>query len=181
MRLTWIKETLVRNQHRRAMADPCKADSSDDLALSAGALDEADLAQAYVLVGLCHDSVTMDRWRHLVAAGARPSPQVWKTIRDRRGYIHALFAYRMEHDLTLGCTLVVTDILTAGPGWRAALEAIEASARQIASDAGCPSIRVTIHPDREAPGSRELRAVFGALGYADRGPYLSRSFPQGVA
>ena len=145
--------------------------------LSAQALDEGDLAQAYVLVRLCNDGISMERWRDAVAQSACCQGPMWQSVRDPRGYIHALFAHRREQDLEAGRVLVVTDILTAGPAWRAALEAIDAAARAAAREAACASIRIMVHPHREAPGSERLRGAFRACGYRDCGPYLSLSAP----
>jgi len=163
------------------MVDENNLDAAGRLILSAQPLGEGDLAQAYVLVGLCHDTVSLERWRRLAASGEQPTPLVWQAIRDPRGYIHALFAHRIEHDLVDGATLVATDILTAGPAWRTAMETVELSIRRIACQAGCPSIRILVHPDRKAPTPEQLRAVFLGCGYSDRGPYLSRSSPQAVS
>lgn len=154
--------------------------SAREAFLSAQALDESDLAQAFVLVGLCHDGISLERWRALVADGARPQPLVWQAIRDRRGYIHAVFAHRLEHDMRAGTMLVVTEILTAGPGWRAALEAIDGCLRRLAADAACPTIRILLHPDRINPGADQLRSVLGPCGYVDKGPYLARISPHAV-
>lgn len=163
------------------MMDEHNFDAAGRLVLSTQTLRHDDLDQAYVLVGLCHDTVTMEHWRHLVASGGRPGPLVWQTIRDPRGYIHALFAHRIEHDLVNGATLVVTDIVTAGPAWRSATETIAHAMHAIAREAGCPSLRVLIHPDRQSPAPEQLRAVFLAGGYSDRGPYLTRCVPQPLA
>lgn len=163
------------------MADLCNFDAAALQNFSARALEEDDLAQAHVLVDLCHGPISLDHWRRLVAAGERPGPQVWQAVRDRRGYIHGLFAHRSEYDLIDGATLNLTDILIAGHSWRATLQAIELIARGIARDAGCPTIRVALHPDRQAPSPEQLRAVFSTLGYSDRGPYLKRAAPQAIA
>ena len=144
---------------------------------SARVLEKGDLAQAHVLVGLCHDAVTLEHWQRLVSAGERPGPQVWQAMRDRRGYIHGLFAHRTEMDLIDGATLSLTDVLTAGPSWRTTLQAVEASARTIARNEGCPTIRMLLHPDRQAPSPDQLRSVFCTLGYWDCGPYLKRAAP----
>ncbi len=147
---------------------------------SAKTLDEGDLAQAYVLVGLCHDGISLERWRGLVTLSGRPEPLVWKSIRDSRGYIHAIFAHRREHDMHSGAVLVVTDILAAGPGWRAAMEAIEDCVRGTAQQAACPTVRILLHPDRQSPAAEQLRSFFGPCGYSDKGPYLTRTAPHVV-
>ena len=149
--------------------------------LFAQALDEGDLAQAYVLVRLCNDGITMERWRNVATQAACCQAPLWQSIRDPRGYIHALFAHRREQDLEAGSVLVVTDILSAGPAWRTAMETIDASARAAAREAACSSIRILLHPDRQAPGPEQLRGIFGACGYRDRGPYLSRTAPHAMA
>lgn len=163
------------------MTDLYKFDAAVVDNFSAQALQKGDLAQAHVLVGLCHGDMSLEHWQRLVAAGERPGPQVWQAMRDRRGYIHGLFAHRTEHDLIDGATLSLTDILTAGHSWRAMLEAVEAAARAIARDEGCPTIRMLLHPDRQAPSPEQLRTVFCALGYCDCGPYLKRAAPLAIA
>jgi hypothetical protein len=154
--------------------------TSREAFLSAEALDENDLAQAYVLVGLCHDGISLERWRTMVMQAERPEPLVWKSIRDSRGYIHAVFAHRREHDMHAGATLVVTEILTVGPASRAAMEAINGALHNVAGHAACPTIRILLHPDRESPGADRLRRFFGPCGYVDKGPYLTRTTPHAV-
>ncbi len=147
--------------------------------LTVDALRDNELAQAYTLVGLCHDGVSLEDWRDHVAAAGQPDHVVWSTVRDRRGYMHALYCHRVEHDLVAGRTLHVGDILTAGPGWRAALAEILHDLGRRATALGCAAIRVNLRPDGKAPSTDQLRGVFVPGGFVERGGYLLRTFEPG--
>jgi hypothetical protein len=137
-------------------------------------LGERDLAQAYALVALCEESVTLEAWRrHMTACGC-PASVHWCAVRDPRGYMHGLFSHRVEHDLVAGPMLQVDDILAAGPRWQSALAAIERRALELAARQGCAGLRIRVDPGRKTPGPEALRRVFGGRGFVDRGSYLLR-------
>ena len=101
--------------------------------LSALPLGERDLAQAFALVALCEDSVTLEAWRRHVSACGCPAAVHWCAVRDSRGYMHALFSHHVEHDLVAGPVLRISDILAAGPRWQGALLEIERCAVTLAT------------------------------------------------
>lgn len=78
-------------------------------------LPHRQVDQAFPLVQLAAPGLTLDRWRAYAAAlvgagnghGHRPQPQGIVTAQDAKGYIHGLFCYAVQDDLSLGRALGV--------------------------------------------------------------------------
>lgn len=172
--LTWIKATRRPHNHTPAMQSRTIETIEESPGLSASPLAESELGQAFALVALCEDGVTLEAWRRHVAACACASPSRWCAVRDGRGYMHALFSHRIDHHLVAGRLLDIGDILTAGPRWQAALAALDRSASQIAAEQRCAALRIRLDPRRQTPGPDNLRRIFTARGFVDHGPELWR-------
>ncbi len=72
----------------------------------------ADAAVAYALVSLAHPRLTLKQWRGFVSAlVARNKTSGMKGIKDRRGYWHAVFAYRVERHLAGEKLLRISDMV----------------------------------------------------------------------
>jgi len=142
--------------------------------LIAQCLTDLELPQAYTLVGLCHEKVTLAGWQDHVAASERPHSAVWSAVRDRRGYMHAIYSHRVDHDLVAGRNLLLGDIVAPGSTWRATLLAIEADALLQAGEQGCTTIRLALHPGRQSPSDSQLRELLCPLGWVEWGPWLWR-------
>lgn len=139
-------------------------------------LTEPLVAQAFPLVGLLHEQVTLDTWNQQVEDDARPEPVSWIAIRDHRGYIHGLYSYRIGGDLQCGRALVAMELLVAGPGWKLSLAAMHASMSEIAVARGCDAIHLMLKPERRTtpPSAADIRDIFVAAGFKDCGGHLCR-------
>lgn len=97
---------------------------ADDLSISS--LGKSDLLQAFTLVQFHDAELTLDAWCGRVAADQKISRSHWALVRDRRGYIHAVFRY-VTHSRAVLCEQSnVTDLYAAGLVKRYALAAIRA-------------------------------------------------------
>lgn len=157
------------------MAETKVMDRSRRFTLTSEALREGELAQAYALVNLCHDRVSLEHWCDHVATTARPSRKVWSAVRDPKGYIHGVFCYRIEHDLAAGRALLLCELLTAGPASRATLAEIESSLGRLAADLDCQSVMVPLRPEKASPTVDQVREIFVPRGYVEHGAFLYRT------
>lgn len=99
---------------------------------------------AYPLVYLHDASVTLGAWLRFVRRRLRGTSRRGglMEIRDCRGIVHALFAYRVDRDLRAGRRLCVTDLIVAHLPGSQIDHAVAASADQVAASLGCQTISI---------------------------------------
>jgi hypothetical protein len=120
-------------------------------------IDDQRAAAAYPLVYLHDASITTDQWRRFVRERCEaPSRQAGLiAIRDCRGIVHALFSYRVDHDLRVKRRLCISDLIVAHLPGAEIDAAVAASARQVSADLNCQAITI------EQPFRPELERRIG--------------------
>lgn len=119
---------------------------------------------AYPLVRLFYPAVTLRGWQAYARRMARlPRHRGGlMAVTDARGYVHAVFTYRVDVDLGRGRTLRIGDLVVGRlPGrdlGRTIVTGMEALAREI----DCPSILVELAP-RTGESDRETLTGAGFL------------------
>ena len=136
----------------------------------------AEARSAFALINLHHPEVTLELWRDFVRrAGRRPRHRGGLVaISDRRGYVHAVFAYHVNNDLRSGTALRVSDVVMGRlPGGNlpaAILACVEALARELRT--GC--IHVDFIDSTLAPPDRDALRL---AGFSSSGILFSRPGP----
>lgn len=107
-------------------------------------IDDQRAAAAYPLVYLHDASITTDQWRRFVRERCRDASRQAGliAIRDCRGIVHALFSYRVDHDLRVRRRLCITDLIVAHLPGGAIDAAVAASARQVSAELDCQMITI---------------------------------------
>ncbi len=108
--------------------------------------------QAYPLVNTLRPGLTLDRWLAYVDAmsGGGTDAGILAAV-DTQGYLHGLFAYRIEPDLADGRVLAIENFIAADVCGRddAGRDLIEVINR-LADDKHCGAIRVSVAQDSPA-------------------------------
>lgn len=115
--------------------------SADEIFVSE-MLDGRRARLAYPLVGLFDPAITLDAWLGFARRWCRQPPERGGlvAIRDRRGYLHALFTYRVDHNLRLGHFLRIADIIMGHLPGDTLNRCILIKASEIAGRTGCTQI-----------------------------------------
>jgi hypothetical protein len=108
------------------------------------ALDRQHALAAYPLVYLHDASMTRTQWRRLVGQRCRrPHARTGlMAIHDARGIIHALFSYRVDHDLRVRTRLCIADLIVAHVAGSQIDAAVAAAARSVSAQFGCQAITI---------------------------------------
>ena len=105
--------------------------------------------QAYPLVNTLRPGLTLEMWSEYVAAmnGSGTDAGILAAV-DTQGYLHGLFAYRIEPDLADGRVLAIENFIAADVCGRddAGRDLIEVINR-LADDKRCGAIRVSVSQD----------------------------------
>ena len=111
---------------------------------------------AYPLVRLLNPSITLDEWIAFARRWSRLSPQQGgiMTIIDGRDYLHAIFTYRVEHNLRLGCFVRIADVIMGHLPGDTLNRTILECADRLAEQMGCGT--VVIEPAQDQPAGRLL-------------------------
>ncbi|TAK47672.1 MAG: hypothetical protein EPO23_11680 [Xanthobacteraceae bacterium] len=121
---------------------------------------------AYPLVRLFDPAISLDSWLAFARRWSRQSAERGglMAIRDRRGYLHALFTYRIEHNLRFGKFLRVSDVIMGQLPGASLNRSILDTATRLAGRTGCAAIVIEPAHDTAttAPGAPET-ASFGYL------------------
>ncbi|POR55522.1 hypothetical protein [Bosea psychrotolerans] len=108
----------------------------------------AQARSAYSLVAMSHPQVGFDDWkrflREAIRAGRRGDGIVG--LRDRRGCIHALFAFRVVQALGRDATLQVTELALLRLPGTVLVKSLVSFARDLATELGLPSISIDMQP-----------------------------------
>jgi hypothetical protein len=148
-----------------------------DAAYSARLLRAEEARAAFALISLEHPDVTLELWRAFVRRANR-GPRHRRglvAITDRRGTIHAVFAYQVADDLRSPSALHVSDVvmgrLPGGTLPRATLACIE----RLAGELGSSRVRIDFLEEALAPQDRE---VLLEAGFRSAGVNFSRLVPE---
>jgi len=133
--------------------------------------------QAYPLVRLHSPSITLNQW----LAFARYWAQIPErrggllALKDVRGYLHALFSYRIETDLSHGKLMRVSDLIIGRlPGRTIDMEIVTAIER-LADGIGCSSVVVELAQSLAGPSHVATRSAFASARFT---PYAVCFFRQ---
>jgi hypothetical protein len=123
--------------------------------------------EAYPLVRLFHPALSLEKW----LAFARRWRRMLRhrgglvAMKDMRGYVHAVFSYRVDSNLRNEPVLRVSDLVVGRlPGRlidRALVESVERLAREI----GCTSILFELPQSREGNVDPSNRSALAKAGY----------------
>ena len=123
--------------------------------------------EAYPLVRLFHPVLSFEKW----LAFARRWRRMLRhrgglvAMKDMRGYVHAVFSYRVDTNLRNGPVLRVSDLMVGRlPGRlidRALVESVERLAREI----DCTSILFELPQSREGNVDPSNRSALAKAGY----------------
>jgi hypothetical protein len=139
----------------------------DDL-YRAEPLRASQAEQVYPLVSLLHPGVTPEEWRQFVRRATRMDRHRGglMAIRDRRGYCHAVFSYRVGDILASGRSLRVSDVVMGRlPGVNLP-QALVTCAERLAAELDSAAISIDLEESMVSPRDREAlqRAGFDASG-----------------
>jgi hypothetical protein len=135
-------------------------------------VDNAELA--FPLVSLRHPALSLRDWRGIVLRLSRTPCERGglMTVRNMRGCVLAVFAYRFAESLVDGIVLRVTDVIMGRLPGDALPDAVAAAASRLARESG--HARVSIELPDDGSGNDVVRALSQA-GYEDGGRLLVRT------
>lgn len=98
--------------------------------------------QAYPLIHLANPNVAMPEWLAFVRRWSRLSPDRGGIValKDRRGYIHAVYTYKIDYSIAIGRLLRVSDVIAGNLPGPALGRFIMDSVNHLADRLNCPSI-----------------------------------------
>jgi hypothetical protein len=103
---------------------------------------------AYSLVAMSHPKVSFDDWKRFLrgAIGAGRKGEGIAGLRDRRGCIHALFAFRVVQALGRDATLQVTELAMLRLPGTVLVKSLVSFANNLAAELALPSISIDMQP-----------------------------------
>lgn len=119
----------------------------------AARLGPADARRAYGLVQFFDPALRIEDWLAFIGAEGGSGTE-FLAIEDARGYAHAVFSHRVEHDLRRGRVVRLTAIACSGLPSRLLHDAIFETAERLAREAGCRGIVLELS-EVDAPGAWE--------------------------
>jgi hypothetical protein len=116
--------------------------TEDDQIFRTVLLDGESAKRAFSLVKLFRHELQLAAWQNFVDAFVASPPHEAGLVafKDARGYIHALFSYRIIPSLHYGKLLNVTDMIIANLGGRYLLRLVLDRANWIGAEYACNSI-----------------------------------------
>lgn len=122
--------------------------------------------QAYPLIHLANPDVAMTEWLAFVRRWSRLSPERGGIIalKDRRGYIHAVYTYKVDYSIAIGRLLRVSDIIIGSLPGMSLGDTILHSVNNLADRLHCPAIVLETPTWADAETlTKEPRAPFSFL------------------
>ena len=124
--------------------------------------------QAYPLVRVHGPAVTLNHWLafacHWTRMPERRGGLV--AIKDVRGYLHALFSYRIETDLCRGRLMRVSDLIVGHLAGKAIHMATMKAIERLADETGCSSVVIELELSPIVPSDITTPNVFANAGFA---------------
>jgi hypothetical protein len=129
---------------------------------------ERDLAhKAYPLIRAHDPSITLRQWvafvQHCLRVPERRGALV--TVKDGRGYLHALFRYRIEIELGRGRSMLVSDLIVGHLPGKAVRSAIIEAIGRFADRADCVSITIELPHSPAGVCDVAMRNAFAGVGF----------------
>ena len=87
-------------------------------------------------------------------------------VKDVRGYLHALFSYRVETDLCRGRVMRVSDLIVGHLAGKAIHMATMKAIERLADGTGCSSVVIELELSPIMPSDITTRNVFASAGFA---------------
>ncbi|CAN7234481.1 hypothetical protein LJR009_000829 [Bosea sp. LjRoot9] len=108
----------------------------------------AQARSAYSLVAMSHPKVSFDDWRRFLRGAIRAGRKGdgIAGLRDRRGCIHALFAFRVVQALGRDATLQVTELAMLRLPGTVLVKSLVSFANNLAAELALPSISIDMQP-----------------------------------
>ncbi|NDA48531.1 MAG: hypothetical protein EBY21_14910, partial [Alphaproteobacteria bacterium] len=127
----------------------------------AGPLNASTIRQAFPLAKLFNPQLDLASWSaYARSLTSRPAQSAGlHMLQDQRGYVHALFAYRIGPDLVWRRLLRISDLVICLLPGMALIETLLASFSDLALNYGCDNIIVELGPASPA------RAALQAAGF----------------
>lgn len=128
-------------------------------------LDNSSARQAFPLVQIFQPNLTLEGWTHFVSGfmAYPPSQAGLMSVLDTRGYIHAIFSYRVADSISHRRVIRVADMVLAHLPGQLLLRSVLGVARQMADDRDCDAVLVEL-TERTRHAQGDL-AQLGAIGY----------------
>lgn len=137
-------------------------------------LDEREAPQAFPLIRLWDASRTMPEWRALCRSSkSSKGDRGLMAIRDRRGLMHGLFAFRRERTMRHGLVLRVVDVILAQMPGPSLGDVLVEAAEDLCRRLGCDNLVIDV-PIRHAggppavPGMLPQRFTMDAIAFRSR-------------
>lgn len=128
----------------------------------------------FPLVSLLHPGIAREDWQRFVRRATRlPRHRGGlMAIRDRRGYCHAVFSYRVGDDLAAGRSLRVSDVVMGRLPGVTLPRALVTCAERLAAELDSGAISIDLEQSMIAPQDRE---ALRQAGFDASGVILTRS------
>jgi len=142
-------------------------DRADPPLFNASPLEASTANRAYSLIRLFESKLDRRHWSAFVRRQQRSGGAGGvMMLSDARGAAHAVFAWRVRHNLVGEKVLDITDAVLGSLPGRALADALVDSIMELASRIGCPLIEVEL-PDAVAGPRRDLLLArgFRRVGY----------------
>ena len=139
---------------------------ADDLFEATTILPE-QARQVYPLVRLFHPAMSLDQWLAFSRWWARMPPHQGGllAIKDRRGYVHAIFSYRVDFHLRHGPVLRLSDLIVGRlPGQIIDL-AVVRKAEWLAFGVGCRVVVFELTQSKDGNIDPANRSALEKAGY----------------
>ena len=123
--------------------------------------------QAYPLVRVHNPAVTLNHWLafacHWTRMPERRGGLV--AVKDVRGYLHALFSYRVETDLCRSRSMRVSDLIIGHLPGRTIHITIVNAVERLADGIGCSAVIVELMQSPEGRNDAAARSAFASAGF----------------
>ena len=135
--------------------------------------------KAYPLIHALNPAVTLGQWLAFVRKCARVPERrgAMVAIMDGRGYLHALFRYRIENELCRGRTILVSDLVVGQLPGKAIRVAIIEAIRCFADRADCVSVAIELPHSPAGICDVAMYHAFANAGFTPRNVTILRHEP----
>jgi hypothetical protein len=135
--------------------------------------------RAFPLVRVHDPHVTLKEWLAFVWRWTRMPERRGGlvSVADVRGYLHALFSYRIEIDLLHGRLMRVSNLIIGHLPGQAVRSTVVATIERLAEDTGCSSVAIDLAQAPAGPNDVAIRNALAGAGFAPCAVSLLRQEP----
>ena len=135
--------------------------------------------RAYPLVRVHDPDVTLKQWLAFVSGWTRIPERRGGlvSVADVRGYLHALFSYRIEIDLLYGRLMRVSNLIVGHLPGQAVRSTVVATIERLAEDTGCSSVAIELAQAPAGPNDIAIRNALVGAGFTPCAVSLVRQEP----